>query len=288
MTMPVSIHHPRIHSPRKRSTRVTLVLTTAAILCAAWRANAESPAAPTAQSPPKKVEGLNALEGAGDYFALMKQLAIPDRQDLPQLFVAGDSISQHYAPALKVALADKINVTHWMDLPTRYPKAVPATPFSGTSQLLIEMLTSVLNSADYHPRFLLLNAGLHDATYEIPPEQYRANVIKVVELAKQHDAKMVWVLTTPREKGDAHNPRIDAYNVEARKIMDERHIPIIDLHKFAVDQIEKHGEAATYNGDGLHYSIKVRNLMGAYIAQQLLDILKDDLPPAKDVGESNK
>jgi hypothetical protein len=88
---------------------------------------------------------------------------------------------------------------------------------------------------------------------------------------------MVWVQTTPREHGDSHNALIAAYNIESRKAMDERHVPIIDLNKFAVDLIAKDGEQATFNGDGLHYSMKVRNKMGAYIAGELLRILKDDL-----------
>jgi hypothetical protein len=233
----------------------------------------------TASQPSKlsKVERLNALEGKEDYFALMKELGIPDRRDLPQLFVSGDSISQHYAPSLKVALLDKINVTHWMDLPTRYPKAVPKTPYSGTSQLLIEMLTAVLSCEDYHPQFLLLNAGLHDATYEIPTEMYRAHLIELVELANKRHAKMAWIQTTPREHGDSHNELIAEYNIASRKVMNERHIPVIDLNKFATDLIAKDGEQATFNGDGLHYSLKVRNRMGAYIAGELLRIFKADL-----------
>src|SRR3954465_704755 len=91
---------------------------------ASSRVSAQPPVGNPAPSQFPKTERLNVLEGQGDYFALMKELSIPDRRDLPQLFVSGDSISQHYAPALKVALLDKMNVTHWMDLPTRFPKAV--------------------------------------------------------------------------------------------------------------------------------------------------------------------
>jgi lysophospholipase L1-like esterase len=271
---------PRRHGRLMAASCALAVLV--AMAFAACSTSAESPEANPKSSRLQKVEQLNALEGKDDYFVLMKKLAIPDRRDLPQLFVSGDSISQHYAPSLKVALLDKINVTHWMDLPTRFPKAVPKTPYSGTSQLLIEMLTAVLNCEDYHPQFLLLNAGLHDATYEIPTAVYRAHLIEIVELANKHHAKMMWVQTTPREKGDSHNALIEAYNIEARKIMDERHVPVIDLDKFAADLIAKDGEQATFNGDGLHFSNKARNMMGAYLGEKLLEILKNDLTPQKE------
>lgn len=238
---------------------------------AAEATNTAAPAA-TATS-----ERLDALEAAGDYPALMKELAVPDRPDLPQMYFCGDSISQHNAPWVKVALNGKFDVTHWLDLPTRYPQTVPKTPYSGTSELLIEMLTTVLNSKEYHPKFLVLNAGLHDATYEIPVEQYRANLLKVIELAKQRRAKMAWMLTTPRTKSHAHNPRIDAYNAAAREIMKQHEVPVIALHRFVVDAVAQNGEPATYNGDDVHYSIPVRKQMGLFLGKELTRIFKDDL-----------
>lgn len=248
-----------------------VVLTASAAMAVETVRQATPPAA-TAMS-----ERLDSLEAAGDYPALMKELAIPDRPDLPQMYFCGDSISQHNAPWVKFALNGKFDVSHWLDLPTRYPRTVPKTPFSGTSELLIEMLVTVLNSKEYHPTFLVLNAGLHDATYEIPVEQYRANLIKVVELAKQHHAKMAWMLTTPRTKGHAHNPRIDAYNVAAREIMQQHDVTVVDLHCFVIDAVAKDGESATYNGDDVHFAISVRKKMGAFIGEELTNIFKDDL-----------
>lgn len=250
----------------------------------------------TAQAEPEKsaspvvvdsMTRLNSLEGQDDYFAVMKELSIPNRRDLPQLFVSGDSISQHYAPALKASLRGKINVTHWMDLPERYPQDVPKTPYSGTSQLLLEMLNSVLDSKEYHPRYLLLNAGLHDATYQYSPDLHRANLMKIIDLVNRHEAKMIWVTTTPREKRNPHNPLIDAYNVVALDVMRDHDISVIDLNKLAKELIAKEGEKTTFNGDGLHFSFPTRNKMGQFIAEELIQILENELLAEKNSSLRN-
>lgn len=274
---------PPIHC---RSSRIVTLVQLLALSCLgvlSIAADAEQLAVKSA-AVNEPVERLNALQGQEDYFALMKELGIRDRLDLPQLFVSGDSISQHYAPSLKAALNGKLNVTHWMDLPERYPKDVPKTPYSGTTDLLLEMLNAVLESKAYHPQFLLLNAGLHDATYQYTPEAHRTNLIKIVELVDRYKVPMVWVTTTPREKGDPHNPLINAYNVEARKVMHQHEVPVIELDKFTANLIAKDGDKEIYNGDGLHFSTKVRNKMGQFIADDLLKILKNELTTAQEAA----
>lgn len=263
------------HLPLFRMAARCMALSALAIAADPSRLFAEPPAELSAS--PR----LDALQDDGDYHAMMKKLAIADRPDLPQLFFCGDSISQHNAPWVKVALIDKVDVTHWLDLPTRYPRIVPKTPYSGTSELLIEMLDTVLISNEYHPKFLVLNAGLHDATFDVPVEQYRTNLVKVVELARKHRTKMVWMLTTPRTQGHTHNPKIDAYNVAAREVMKQYDVPVIDLHSFAVDVVARHGEQATYNGDDVHYASPVRKQMGTFLGKELTRIFNEDLTAAK-------
>jgi len=98
------------------------------------------------------------------------------------------------------------------------------------------------------PDIVHWNNGLHDAGHnpqrhpiQIPIDMYRANLAHILDALSRLTDKIIWATTTPVHperpfRADAwswRNEEIDRYNRAALELMEERGIPVNDLHAVA-------------------------------------------------------
>jgi len=123
------------------------------------------------------------------------------------------------------------------------------------------------------------NWGLHDIRYmldntrQVSPEDYEKNLRSLVATLKATGAKLIWCSTTPVVEGTINPVRKDedvlAYNVIAKKVMDENGIEIDDLYAFALPQLStiQLPKNVHYNATGYET-----------LAQQVVKTITPDLP----------
>ena len=129
---------------------------------------------------------------------------------------------------------------------------------------------------------LLLNCGLHDVkttpatgAKQVSLDAYRANLERIVAIVREMGPKLVWVRTTPADE-KVHNAHmaafhrfaadVVAYNAAADAVMSGAGVPMIDLHKFTMDQ---GGELFC---DHIHFVEPVRQKQAAFIAGWLVGL----------------
>lgn len=164
-----------------------------------------------------------------NYTMFVKSPVFPDLKDapgVPRALLIGDSISMQYGPETRRLLEGKATVYH--------------IPDNGqTTKYGLEQLQYWLG--DGHWTVIHFNFGLHDIHAgaghkpQVSIEDYERNLREIVKRLQATGAKLVWASTTPVPAGITVRSESDvvAYNEVARKIMDENHIPINDLHALA-------------------------------------------------------
>ncbi|MHC4887662.1 MAG: SGNH/GDSL hydrolase family protein, partial [Planctomycetota bacterium] len=121
------------------------------------------------------------------------------------LFVVGDSISIGYGPFLKSMTQEHFDYSRKSGEEAALKNLdIPAGANGGNSAKVLAYLEALAASESFSTDILLLNCGLHDLNqnretgeYQVPLEQYRENLVKVAEVAKQLSTRPVWVSTTP-------------------------------------------------------------------------------------------
>lgn len=166
------------------------------------------------------------LDHIKNYTMFVKSPVFPDLRDtlgVPRVLLIGDSISMQYGPEARRLLEGKATVYH--------------IPDNGqTTKYGLEQLHYWLG--DGHWAVIHFNFGLHDLhtaaqhKLQVPIEEYGPNLRQIVKELQATGAKLVWASTTPVPPGLGVRSESDvvAYNEVARKIMEENHIPINDLH----------------------------------------------------------
>jgi lysophospholipase L1-like esterase len=199
-------------------------------------------------------------------------------QQLPHLFLVGDSISIYYTPFLKDDLAGVANLSRKM---STKPESIPVQlgdpdVQGGNSRMVLEYLQSRYKEANFRPPIVLVNCGLHDIKHDAKTEKiaieakdYESNLRAIEGLIRTHGGKMIWISTTPVDDArhnalskDFHRYNADVlrYNAIAAALCQHLHVPIIDLYTFT---------AHFGNGhyiDHIHYDETTRSLQAAYIA----------------------
>ncbi len=152
---------------------------------------------------------------------------------LPNVLLIGDSISMGYTQPVAKLLADEANVYR------------PATNCGPTSHGL-EHLDGWLGDVEWD--VIHFNWGLHDLKFigderQVPLDQYRENIKKLVDRLRQTKAKLIWCATTPVPEGNVRPKRIPAdvvaYNRAAAEVMAEHGIRVNDLHAYAQPRLEE-------------------------------------------------
>ena len=169
---------------------------------------------------------------------------VKDVPGLPRVLLIGDSISIGYTVPVRQMLEGKANVHR------------PLTNCGPTSKGVVE-IEKWLGDGKWD--VIHFNWGLHDLKYlgpngenladptkasskqQVPPEQYEANLRKLVERLKKTDAKLIWRSTTPVPEGAKGRVVGDSakYNAIAAKIMKEHDIPIDDQYAFALPRLKE-------------------------------------------------
>lgn len=179
-------------------------------------------------------------------------LAQPSTQELPKIVLLGDSIRMGYAPLVIQQMKGKATIVN--------PK-----PNGGDSSNVLKNLDEwVLREK---PTLVHLNCGLHDLkrlkkdkTYQVPLEQYQANLRAIIaRIRKNTSATIVFATTTPildarHAKRGANFDRLEKdvqrYNEAAIAIMLEAGVPVHDLHWV----VEQHDPEKLLGADGTHYT----------------------------------
>lgn len=171
---------------------------------------------------------------------------------LPRVLLIGDSITMGYTPTLREMLKKVANVQH-------------PTENCGASRRTVEHLDQYLGDKPWD--VIQLNCGIHDLTYlnaagkvatpaegakvQVPLDEYRANLEKIVARLEKTGAKLIWCTTTPLRNPPAFRLTDDVarYNEVALEVMQKHNIQVNDLN----EQILKHGPSM-WTFDGVHFS----------------------------------
>jgi lysophospholipase L1-like esterase len=168
---------------------------------------------------------------------------------LPNVLIIGDSISIGYTPIVKEMLAGKANVFR--------PMQADGNPenCSGTTKGVSE-IDRWLGGTKWD--VIHFNFGLHDLKHVDPktgeatknatdplqadPDQYRKNLILIIEKLKKTGAKLIFATTTPYK--DVTNPLRDngmyeKYNQVAVKLMKKNQVEVNDLCSFILPNLSE-------------------------------------------------
>lgn len=219
-------------------------------------------------------EGLTATD------KLRKQLGIASGADrrLPILYSSGDSISLGYWPYLEAELNNEVNVYYQQELAKDIPQVNLRN--NGHASLAYGVLETAFKNERFKPEYCLMNCGLHMiATHQNKVAEYGEWIEKLDDLIKKHNAKLIWVLTTPYAQSfrPQQNLVIIKFNETAKAIATKRGIPVVDLHACTLDAVKDLGEKNVYE-DGVHFKDEVKKRQAAFIAARVREIIKENKP----------
>jgi lysophospholipase L1-like esterase len=191
----------------------------------------------------------------------------PPRPDLPKVVLVGDSIRLGYAATVEKELAGKAIVIS------------PKANGGDSSNVLKHLDEWVIRQ---RPDVVQFNCGIHDTKkskttgkFQVPPEQYEANLRKIVGRIRQETkAVVLFATSTPilderaaktRSKLDYEllEASIEQYNRIAGKVMEELHVPVNDLHAVLPDAETR---ARLMTADGVHFVPEGSQLLGKSVA----------------------
>lgn len=198
---------------------------------------------------------------------------IEDDPSLPRVLLLGDSISIGYTLAVRELLADKANVHR---APTN----------CGPTTRGIESIDEWLGEKPWD--VIHFNWGLHDLKYlgpqgqnladpaesdsrqQVPPDQYRANLQKLVDRMKRTGAKLIWCSTTPVPEGAKGRIVGDAvkYNEIAAAVMKEKGVAIDDLYGAAKPRLK-----AIQLPANVHFTAEGSKELAKTVAQAITEAL---------------
>jgi hypothetical protein len=191
----------------------------------------------------------------------------------PRILVLGDSISMGYTLPLRHLMGERANVLR------------PAENCR-SSRHLRQRLDEYLCSAKWD--MIQFNCGLHDlvaigpdgkglafsagGTIQVPLAEYRDNLEWIALRLKRTGAALFWVSTTPvgatpfRRQAD-----VVRYNAEALAVMNRHGIPVIDLHAYVLDGIDR---GALQWSDGVHFPEASSRTIASFLCQHLKPALR--------------
>jgi len=192
------------------------------------------------------------------------------RPDLPRVVLVGDSIRLGYAPTVEKELAGRAIVLS--------PKAN-----GGDSGHVLKNLDDWV--IRQQPDIVHFNCGIHDTKkskttgqFQVPPQQYEANLRKIVGRIRQETkATVLFATSTPilderaakaRSKAEYEllDASIEQYNQIGCKLMEELQVPVDDLHAVLPDAKTR---ARLMTADGVHFVPEGSQLLGKAVAAMI-------------------
>ena len=175
-----------------------------------------------------------------------------EKHPLPRVLVIGDSISEGYIKPLAELLKDKAAVER--------PREN-----CGSSRRILDHLDQFLGDTRWD--VIQFNCGIHDLRYlnaerkpaapkdggkhQVPLDEYRANLNKIVDRLKKTRASLIWCSTTPLNTKVPYWVADDVarYYEVAAEVMRNEGVPIADLNA----KILKRG-TPKWSPDGVHFT----------------------------------
>jgi lysophospholipase L1-like esterase len=175
---------------------------------------------------------------------------VRDDPALPRVLLIGDSISHMYTVAVRQGLAGKANVHR---APTN----------CGPTDTGLKNLDIWLDQGSGTWDLIYANFGIHDRRKT--PEQYAANLEKILARLQATGATLVWARTTPfgekvLEGGDESVP----LNRVADQVMQKHGIPIDDLHAVVAATV-----ATVQSNDHTHFNAEGVRLLAAQVVKAI-------------------
>jgi lysophospholipase L1-like esterase len=180
--------------------------------------------------------------------------------------IIGDSIRLSYAPTVIEQLAGKAIVIS------------PKANGGDSSNVLKHLDQWVINEK---PTVVHFNCGIHDTKkfkstgrFQVPPDQYEANLRKIVErIREETNAVVLFATTTPivddraaQTRRDRDYELLDAsvrqYNTIAKKVMQELEVPINDLHSTLSNPERATKVEELIGSDGVHLKSDAKEQLG--------------------------
>lgn len=183
-----------------------------------------------------------------------------DRDELPRVLLAGDSIVVGYYGQAEKLLSGKAACARYA-----------TSKFLGNPDYLAE-LSLLLKRYDFD--LIHINNGLHGWDYS--EEEYRQGLQNLLAVIKRDAprAKIIWCMSTPvRSSKDltqfdsAQNDRVIARNTIAAGIMQDAGIPVNDLY----ETVKDHQDYSA--GDGVHFNDAGKSAQGQQVAEMAEKVL---------------
>ena len=124
------------------------------------------------------------------------------------------------------------------------------------------------------PTIVVIQIGVNDASAGVTPEQFKAQLIELIDKLQQGGATVIQCTCTCRIEG--YNPendmdkKLDALAQVARTIAREKQLPLVDLRQAFIDYWKKHNPENLSKGfltyDGNHWTETGHQ----YVAEQML------------------
>ena len=218
-------------------------------------------------------ERMDADEGETESEALRKKLGITGASfsELSLLYSTGNSISLGYWPYLEGELWRDVNVYYQRELWKDMPETI--SPNNGHAHNAYASLEKAYKNENFKPDYILINFGLHMINgYQNNVEGYGEWVQKFIDMAKVHNAKLIWVTTTPYAMyRDEKNVTVRKFNEEATRIVEDNNMYVTDLYSFISDLVKERNEWNVYE-DGVHFREEIKAKQGEFLAQRILEI----------------
>ncbi|MEJ7693552.1 SGNH/GDSL hydrolase family protein [Daejeonella sp.] len=201
-------------------------------------------------------------------------LSIFFQPEKPKVLIIGDSISIGYFPFVKEALKDKGVLYH----------------NAGNAQSSTNGTNRIKNwLGEEHWDVIQFNWGLWDIAYRLPaltgtgvldknkgklttpPEEYKANMEKLIAELEKTGAKLIFVNTSyvPRNEPGRHFADAKKYNRIAEKLARRHGVTITDLYK---PSVKIHAELGL-GTDNVHYSMEGYKKLSNYVTHGLANAM---------------
>ena len=182
--------------------------------------------------------------------------------DLPRVFLIGDSITRGYFGGVEQALEGKANCARL------------TTSRCICDPVFFEELLLVLRQ--YRFRVIHFNNGLHGMGYT--DAQYRRAFARLMEALRKHrrGARLIWATSTPvRDRADLavlsqNTETVRRRNRIAMEFLTGTDVQVNDLFALAIDHPEYH------SSDGVHFSAKGKAAQIEQVSQHLLKHFPDN------------
>lgn len=203
----------------------------------------------------------------------------------PVVYSSGNSISMGYWPYLEGELHDTMDVYYQRELAKDMPDI--GLRNNGHAHLAYAVLQAAYKNERFRPDYILINFGLHMIrTHHGKVQAYGDWIAKFAAFAKAHDARMIWVNTTPYQQSfrPAQNETIKAFNAIAAEVAARHGVPVVNLHACVLEQVKAGGDKAVFT-DGVHFTEDTKRKQAFFIAERIREVcevpeLQDRAPPA--------